>query len=69
MVDAGAAAILPENELSDKTLADLLRDWLVSREGLLTRAQQARSLAQPDALQRITNLCLEAAGNPGSATA
>jgi UDP-N-acetylglucosamine--N-acetylmuramyl-(pentapeptide) pyrophosphoryl-undecaprenol N-acetylglucosamine transferase len=69
MVDAGAAAVLQESELSDQSLADLLHEWLVSRDGLLKRAQQARSLAQPDALERITNLCLEAAGEPGSATA
>jgi len=67
MVAAGAAAVLQESELSDQSLADLLREWLVSRDGLLRRAQQARSLAQPDALRRITTLCLEAAGEPGSA--
>jgi len=67
MVAAGAAAVLQESELSDQSLADLLREWLVSRDGLLRRAQQARSLAQPDALRRITSLCLEAAGEPGSA--
>jgi UDP-N-acetylglucosamine--N-acetylmuramyl-(pentapeptide) pyrophosphoryl-undecaprenol N-acetylglucosamine transferase len=69
MVEAGAAALLPESELSDKSLAELLREWLVSRDGLLTRARQARSLAQPDALGRITSLCLEAAGERGTATA
>ena len=66
MVEAGAAAVLSENNLSDKSLAELLREWLVSRDSLLTRARQARSLAQPDALGRITTLCLEAAGEPGS---
>jgi len=67
LVDAGAAALLPENELNDKSLAGLLRQWLVSRDSLLKRAHLARSLAQPNALRRITNLCLEAAGESGSA--
>ena len=67
MVDSGAAAVLAENELSDKTLARLLQEWLVSRDGLLKRALRARSLAQPNALGRITKLCLEASGEFGSA--
>jgi UDP-N-acetylglucosamine--N-acetylmuramyl-(pentapeptide) pyrophosphoryl-undecaprenol N-acetylglucosamine transferase len=68
MVEAGAAAVLQENELSDISLAGLLQEWLVSRDGLLKRAHRARALAQPNALGRITKLCLEAAGEPGSAT-
>jgi UDP-N-acetylglucosamine--N-acetylmuramyl-(pentapeptide) pyrophosphoryl-undecaprenol N-acetylglucosamine transferase len=62
MVDAGAAMIADECTLTDRSLAELLRGWLRSREDLCERALKARSLAQPDALKRITGVCLELAG-------
>jgi len=62
MTDAGAAALMPEKDLSDETLAGLLKHWLASRDALLQRALKSRALAHPDALRRITNYCLEAAG-------
>jgi UDP-N-acetylglucosamine--N-acetylmuramyl-(pentapeptide) pyrophosphoryl-undecaprenol N-acetylglucosamine transferase len=62
MTDAGAAALMPETDLSDESLASLLRHWLASRDALLQRAQKSRALARPDALSRITNYCLEVAG-------
>ncbi len=62
MTDAGAAALMPEKDLSDETLASLLKHWLASRDALLQRALKSRALAHPDALRRITNYCLEAAG-------
>ncbi len=62
MAEAGAAAIMAEKDLSDESLADLFKDWLVSRDELKTRATKARALATPNALNRITELCLEVAG-------
>ncbi|NQV87298.1 MAG: undecaprenyldiphospho-muramoylpentapeptide beta-N-acetylglucosaminyltransferase [Woeseiaceae bacterium] len=62
MVEAGAAAIIQEASLTPGILADMLRDWLQSRADLLLRAERARALAKPDALSRITALCLEQAG-------
>jgi UDP-N-acetylglucosamine--N-acetylmuramyl-(pentapeptide) pyrophosphoryl-undecaprenol N-acetylglucosamine transferase len=62
MVDAGAAEIMQQAELSSESLADVLQRWLRSREGLVDRARKARSLAMPDSLSRITGYCLEAAG-------
>ncbi len=62
MSDAGAAAIVQESDLTPELLAGLLRDWLQSREVLLGRAEQARALAVPNSLRRITELCLEQAG-------
>jgi UDP-N-acetylglucosamine--N-acetylmuramyl-(pentapeptide) pyrophosphoryl-undecaprenol N-acetylglucosamine transferase len=62
MADAGAAAIMPETDLSDESLAGLLKSWLTSREELKSRAKKARALAKPDALNRITEHCLELAG-------
>ena len=64
MVEAGAAAIIQESELCDASLADELKRWLTSRTDLLERAQRARQLARPQALQRITELCLQLAGDP-----
>jgi UDP-N-acetylglucosamine--N-acetylmuramyl-(pentapeptide) pyrophosphoryl-undecaprenol N-acetylglucosamine transferase len=62
MRDAGAAAIVQEAELTPGVLAAMLRDWLQSRESLLERAQKARSLSAPNALRRITELCMAQAG-------
>jgi UDP-N-acetylglucosamine--N-acetylmuramyl-(pentapeptide) pyrophosphoryl-undecaprenol N-acetylglucosamine transferase len=61
MVDAGAAVIMAERELSDDSLAGLLSDWLSSRDELRIRASKARSLHAPDAVSRISNLCLDLA--------
>ncbi len=62
MADAGAAVIVAERDLSDETLARLLSDWWSSRDDLQTRASKARSLHAPDALNRISKLCLDVAG-------
>ncbi len=62
MEAAGAALIIAERELTPARLADLLRDWLQSRASLQERAIRARGLACPDALDRITEICLEQAG-------
>jgi len=64
MMEAGAATIIQEADLSDESLADELKRWLTSRADLLERAKRARQLAQPQALQRITELCLQLAGDP-----
>jgi UDP-N-acetylglucosamine--N-acetylmuramyl-(pentapeptide) pyrophosphoryl-undecaprenol N-acetylglucosamine transferase len=62
MVEAGAALIVQQRDLSKESLATLLREWLGSRDALLDRARKSRALAMPDALRRITGYCLEAAG-------
>jgi UDP-N-acetylglucosamine--N-acetylmuramyl-(pentapeptide) pyrophosphoryl-undecaprenol N-acetylglucosamine transferase len=62
LTDAGGAAVISEKDLSDQSLAGLLQQWLSSRDDLLDRARRSRALARPDALQRITHYCLEAAG-------
>jgi UDP-N-acetylglucosamine--N-acetylmuramyl-(pentapeptide) pyrophosphoryl-undecaprenol N-acetylglucosamine transferase len=64
MMRAGAAAIIQEADLSDASLADELKRWLTTRPALLERANRARKLAQPQALQRITEHCLQLAGGP-----
>jgi UDP-N-acetylglucosamine--N-acetylmuramyl-(pentapeptide) pyrophosphoryl-undecaprenol N-acetylglucosamine transferase len=62
MAEAGAAAIMADKDLNDESLAGLLQDWLSSRDELQARALKARALAKPDALKRITDVCLELAG-------
>ncbi len=62
LADVGAAVIIDESMLSADVLAGQLREWLTSREALLAKAEKARSLSTPNALRRITELCLEQAG-------
>jgi UDP-N-acetylglucosamine--N-acetylmuramyl-(pentapeptide) pyrophosphoryl-undecaprenol N-acetylglucosamine transferase len=61
MADAGAAVIIDESMLSAEVLAGQLREWLSSRDELQDKANKARGLARPNALVRITELCLEQA--------
>lgn len=62
LVDAGAAALMPESELNADSLAKLLSAWLGDRAKLRERAAIARTLAKPTALNDIAGVCLEAAG-------
>jgi UDP-N-acetylglucosamine--N-acetylmuramyl-(pentapeptide) pyrophosphoryl-undecaprenol N-acetylglucosamine transferase len=62
MADAGAAVIIDQSMLSADVLAGQLRDWLATRLELQAKAEKARALAKPNALRRITELCLEQAG-------
>jgi UDP-N-acetylglucosamine--N-acetylmuramyl-(pentapeptide) pyrophosphoryl-undecaprenol N-acetylglucosamine transferase len=62
MTDTGAAVIIDESMLSAEVLAGQLREWLSSRAELCAKAEKARTLAKPNALMRITELCLEQAG-------
>jgi UDP-N-acetylglucosamine--N-acetylmuramyl-(pentapeptide) pyrophosphoryl-undecaprenol N-acetylglucosamine transferase len=62
MQSAGAAIILNEKGLTADSLAATLAEWLKDRPSLSERAEKSRSLAKPDALRRITTVCLEAAG-------
>ena len=62
LADAGAAVIIDESMLNAGVLAGQLREWLTTREALLEKAEKARVLSTPNALRRITELCLEQAG-------
>jgi UDP-N-acetylglucosamine--N-acetylmuramyl-(pentapeptide) pyrophosphoryl-undecaprenol N-acetylglucosamine transferase len=62
MADSGAAVIIDQRNLTEESLADLLENWLTSRRELQDRASKARMLARPEALQRITEVCLQQAG-------
>jgi len=61
LANAGAAMILQEADLDARRLARVLDDWVGDRAALLDRAVAARKAARPDALERITDVCLDLA--------
>jgi UDP-N-acetylglucosamine--N-acetylmuramyl-(pentapeptide) pyrophosphoryl-undecaprenol N-acetylglucosamine transferase len=63
LVDANAAVLLPERELTPQRLADELTRLLAQgREGLNRMAQNARRVAIVDADTRIADACIALAG-------
>jgi len=73
LVDAGAAVLLPQDELNGEILADLLGGFIdqneapqanqgqtlaIERSRLLMMADKARALASPDAAQTVAQVCL-----------
>lgn len=61
MVKARAALLVPQPRLTVETLAETLAGLVGDRNQLINMAQAARSLARPDATERVVNYCLEAA--------
>jgi UDP-N-acetylglucosamine--N-acetylmuramyl-(pentapeptide) pyrophosphoryl-undecaprenol N-acetylglucosamine transferase len=66
LTQAGAALLVPQEKLMPDYLSDVLqsfvgKDMVQVRQRLLNMAQAARKLAQPDATQKVANLCLQAA--------
>lgn len=55
----GAAVLVPQHEFTPRQLADLLLGF--TREALLGMAQQARSVAKPDATRAVAEVCMELA--------
>jgi len=62
LADAGAAILMPQNEMSAEKLAGLLGDFSQQRNILLEMACRAHQLAMPDAARRVAEQCLRAAG-------
>jgi UDP-N-acetylglucosamine--N-acetylmuramyl-(pentapeptide) pyrophosphoryl-undecaprenol N-acetylglucosamine transferase len=58
LCSAGAAILLPQNELTPDRLADLRH---LGRGQLLQMAGQARALARPNAAQAVACVCMEVA--------
>ncbi len=58
LASAGAAILLPQNELTPERLA-LIRD--LKRPQLLEMAEKARALAMPAATKTVANVCMEIA--------
>ena len=65
LVDAGAALLLPQPELTATRLAGLLRDFVAAPERLLSMAAAARRLARPEAARAVAEQCLKLARGPG----
>jgi UDP-N-acetylglucosamine--N-acetylmuramyl-(pentapeptide) pyrophosphoryl-undecaprenol N-acetylglucosamine transferase len=61
MVKAGGALMVPQPQMTPELLADTLKDLAGDRTKVLNMAKAARSLARPDATERVVNYCLEAA--------
>ncbi|MGB5581124.1 MAG: undecaprenyldiphospho-muramoylpentapeptide beta-N-acetylglucosaminyltransferase [Woeseia sp.] len=61
LVDADAAVIIQESELSAEMLAAVVAEWCANREQLVERAQAARAQARSDSLEVITGACLKLA--------
>lgn len=59
--DAGAALLLPENELTEAGIADLLWQICSAEHTLSELGRKIRSHAWPDAAQAVGSLCLEEA--------
>lgn len=59
MASAGAAELMPESDLTPEKLRDRLIHLLADREQLQAMAAQARTLAHPDAAERIANMVME----------
>ncbi len=60
LVDAGAAVMVQQRELSSRRLADLMLG--LTRERLLEMANRARALAKPGATAAVAEVCMVAAG-------
>ncbi len=59
--DSGAALLLPENELTEARIEDLLWRLCSTENRLFELAQKTRMQAYPDAAQTVASLCLEEA--------
>lgn len=64
LVDAQAALLIQQSVLSAQRLADLLSDFSLHKEKLLSMALAARGLARIDAARVVARHCLELAGGP-----
>jgi UDP-N-acetylglucosamine--N-acetylmuramyl-(pentapeptide) pyrophosphoryl-undecaprenol N-acetylglucosamine transferase len=58
---AGGAVVLPQGDLTAESLVDTLTRLLADREGLRAMGARARTLAVPDAAQRLARLIREVA--------
>jgi UDP-N-acetylglucosamine--N-acetylmuramyl-(pentapeptide) pyrophosphoryl-undecaprenol N-acetylglucosamine transferase len=53
LVDRGAAAMIPDRELTGERLANEIAHWLSDRQALSRMSANARKFARPDAAERI----------------
>ena len=62
LVDADAALLIPQTELTPPRLAAVLDEFGRDRGRLLRMAEAARALARPDAARAVAQQCLQLAG-------
>ena len=61
-VDAGAACLLPESEMTAEKIATLLETLLADDERLVSMAEAAKNLGHINASKRVADACLDACG-------
>jgi UDP-N-acetylglucosamine--N-acetylmuramyl-(pentapeptide) pyrophosphoryl-undecaprenol N-acetylglucosamine transferase len=61
LVDAGAAELIANDQLTPEALAERLSELLQDRDQLVRRAEAARELGRPHAADRVADICLEVA--------
>ncbi|MEX0374034.1 undecaprenyldiphospho-muramoylpentapeptide beta-N-acetylglucosaminyltransferase [Spiribacter pallidus] len=61
LVDAGAAEMIANHQLTPEALAQRLSVLLPDREALTRRAEAARALGRPRAAEQVADICLEVA--------
>nr|VFK22130.1 MAG: UDP-N-acetylglucosamine-N-acetylmuramylpentapeptide N-acetylglucosamine transferase [Candidatus Kentron sp. MB]VFK27743.1 MAG: UDP-N-acetylglucosamine-N-acetylmuramylpentapeptide N-acetylglucosamine transferase [Candidatus Kentron sp. MB]VFK74416.1 MAG: UDP-N-acetylglucosamine-N-acetylmuramylpentapeptide N-acetylglucosamine transferase [Candidatus Kentron sp. MB] len=61
LADVGAAVLIPQSELTAVGLGRLFTEFSARRSRLITMAEAARSLAIPDATQRVAMQCVNVA--------
>ena len=62
LVEAGAAVVMSEDQLTPESLAEVLARLLSDPAELVRMAQAARSVATPDAAERLADLVEQTAG-------
>jgi len=66
LVDAGAAVMIPQRELTAERLAEELRRLCTGRGKLLSMAERARLLAKPHAASDLADACVALAQAPAA---
>jgi UDP-N-acetylglucosamine--N-acetylmuramyl-(pentapeptide) pyrophosphoryl-undecaprenol N-acetylglucosamine transferase len=66
LVDAQAAVLIPQHELTAERLAAELRRLCSGRSTLLAMAERARALARPDAARDLAEVCIAVAAGAGA---
>lgn len=59
MVDAGAARLLPQSQMSPQSLVDVLAPLLAQPERIRQLGDAARKLARPEATEQVVAVCLQ----------
>ncbi|MBI3947781.1 MAG: undecaprenyldiphospho-muramoylpentapeptide beta-N-acetylglucosaminyltransferase [Armatimonadetes bacterium] len=62
LVDAGAGVLIPDSELTPERLSEAVLHWLRDPEARAKAAAASRSLARPDAAERMVRLLEEMGG-------